>query len=160
MVAHESIRGAAVGATLVGLGMGTLTREQLLDVYARTRTIAVVGASAKVDRPAHYIPAYLQSQGYRIIPVNPRERELFGQPVHASLRAIDVPVDVVEVFRPPAEAETVAREAIAIAARVLWFQPGTQTADAIRLATDAGLTVVSERCMGVTHGELGLGPGP
>jgi predicted CoA-binding protein len=67
---------------------------------------------------------------------------------------------VVEVFRPPAEAETVAQDAIAIGAKVLWFQPGTHTAAAIQTASGAGLNVISERCMGVTHGELGLGPGP
>jgi predicted CoA-binding protein len=138
----------------------TLTSEELLDVYRTTRTIAVVGASTKEGRPAHYIPLYLQSQSYRIVPVNPREPELFGQRAFASLRAVDVPVDVVEVFRPPEEAEGVAREAVAIGAKVLWFQPGTHTPEAVRLAEAAGLTVVSERCMGVTHGELGLGPGP
>jgi predicted CoA-binding protein len=138
----------------------TLTSEDLLDVYRTTRTIAVVGASTKEDRPAHYIPRYLGSQGYRIVPVNPREPELFGQRAFASLRAVDVPIDVVEVFRPPEEAEGVAREAVAIGAKVLWFQPGTHTPEAVQLAAAAGLTVVSERCMGVTHGELGLGPGP
>ena len=140
--------------------MKTLTLPELRDIYATTRTIAVVGASTKEDRPAHYIPLYLQSQGYRIIPVNPRQPELFGQRAVASLREVAVPVDVVEVFRPPEEAEDVARDAVAIGARVLWFQPGTHTSSAIGLAAAAGLTVVSERCMGMTHGELGLGPGP
>ena len=136
------------------------TPQELLDLYAKVRTIAVVGASTKTDRPAHDIPRYLQSQGYRIVPVNPREAEMFGQRVFSNLRSIDIPVDVVEVFRPPAEAETVAQDAIAIGARVLWFQPGTHTLAAIEAASRAGLTVVSERCMGVTHRELGLGPGP
>src|SRR5688572_25895994 len=134
--------------------------QDLLDLYARIRTIAVVGASTKKDTPAHDIPRYLQSQGYRIVPVNPREGEMFGQRVFSSLRSVDIPVDVVEVFRPPAEAETVAQDAIAIGAKVLWFQPGTHTPAAIATASRAGLTVVSERCMGVMHRELGLGPGP
>ena len=136
------------------------TQQDLLDLYARIQTIAVVGASTKTDRPAHYIPRYLQSQGYRIVPVNPRETEMFGQRVFSSLRSVDLPVDVVEVFRPPDEAEIVAQDAIAIGAKVLWFQPGTHTSAAIATASRAGLTVVSERCMGVTHRELGLGPGP
>lgn len=134
--------------------------EQLLAIYRQTKTIAVVGASANEDKPAHQIPRYLQSQGYRIVPVNPRGGGILGEPVFGSLREIDVPVDVVDVFRPPAEAEAVAREAIAIGAKVLWFQPGTSTGEAVRLASSAGLTVVAERCMGATHGELGLGPGP
>jgi uncharacterized protein len=140
--------------------MSGQTPQDLLDLYARIRTIAVVGASTKKDTPAHYIPRYLQSQGYRIVPVNPREGEMFGERVFSSLRSVDIPVDVVEVFRPPAEAETVAQDAIAIGAKVLWFQPGTHTAAAIQTAADSGLNVISERCMGATHGELGLGPGP
>ncbi len=134
--------------------------KELLAIYKQTKSIAVVGASANEDKPAHLIPRYLQSQGYRIIPVNPRGGEILGERVYRSLREVDVPVDVVDVFRPPAEAEAVARDAIAIGAKVLWFQPGTHTEEAVHFASAAGLTVVAERCMGATHGELGLGPGP
>jgi predicted CoA-binding protein len=77
-----------------------------------------------------------------------------------SLRDIDVKVDVVDVFRPPEEAEGIAGEAIAIGAKTLWFQPGTHTDEAIALARAAGLRVVPKRSMGVTHGWLGLAPGP
>jgi predicted CoA-binding protein len=132
----------------------------LLRIYEQTNTIAVVGASADEQKAAHLIPKYLQSQGYRIIPVNPRGGEILGERVYPSLQEIDEPVDVVEVFRPAAEAETIAREAIAIGADVLWLQPGTHTAEAIQLAADGGLRVVAGRCMGATHGELGLGAGP
>jgi predicted CoA-binding protein len=134
--------------------------NELLEIYRRARTIAVVGASASRGKAAHAIPAYLQSQGYRIVPVNPRGGEILGERAYPSLREVDLPVDVVEVFRPPEEAVAVARDAIAVGADVLWFQPGTHTEEAVRLARDAGLTVVAERCMGEMHGELGLGPGP
>ncbi len=137
-----------------------LTAPELVQVYARTKTIAVVGASADESKTANAIPGYLQSQGYRIIPVNPRGGEIFGERAHPSLRDVDVAIDVVDVFRPPAEAEAVAREAIATGARVLWFQPGTHTEEAARLAADAGLTVVTGRCMGALHAQLGLGPRP
>jgi predicted CoA-binding protein len=136
------------------------SREDLLRIYEQTKTIAVVGASANEQKAAHVIPKYLQLQGYSIIPVNPKGGEIFGERVYPSLEEIDVAVDVVDVFRPPTEAETIAREAVGIGADVLWFQPGTHTKEAIQLAADAGLTVVAERCMGATHGELGLGPGP
>jgi hypothetical protein len=139
---------------------GPLTHDELLKIYADTKTIAVVGASADPDKDAHEIPRYLQSQGYRIVPVNPRGGEILGEKVYRSLRDIDVPVDVVDVFRPPEEAEAVARDAIAIGPKVLWFQLGTHTDDAVRVADEAGLTVVTDRCMGATHEELGLGPGP
>jgi predicted CoA-binding protein len=136
------------------------SREQLLRIYRQARTIAVVGASANPNKAAHAIPRYLQSQGYRIIPVNPRGGELLGERMYPSLREVDMPVDVVDVFRPPEQAEAIARDAVAIGADVLWFQPGTHTPQAIRQAADAGLTVVAGRCLGATHGELGLGPGP
>jgi uncharacterized protein len=134
--------------------------NELLEIYRRARTIAVVGASASRGKAAHAIPAYLQSQGYRIVPVNPRGGEILGERAYPSLREVDLPVDVVDVFRPPGEAVAVARDAIAVGADVLWFQPGTHAEEAVRLARDAGLTVVAERCMGEMHGELGLGPGP
>src|ERR687895_579012 len=101
---------------------GRLTRDELLSIYEETKTIAVVGASANEEKDAHEIPRYLQSQGYRIIPVNPRGGEILGEKAYTSLLDIEVPVDVVDVFRPSEEAEAVARDAIAIGAKVLWFQ--------------------------------------
>ncbi len=140
--------------------MGRTTRETLLRIYAEMETIAVVGASTTEGKPGHDIPLYLQSQGYRIIPVNPRGGQILGERSYPSLDDVDVQVDVVDVFRPPAEAEAIARQAIAIGAKTLWFQPGTHSDEAVALARAAGLTVVARRCMGVTHGWLGLGPGP
>ncbi len=135
-------------------------REQLLRIYAETRTIAVVGASADESKAAHQVPRYLQSQRYRIVPVNLRGGKIFGESVFRSLAEIDVPVDVVEVFRPAEEAPEIARQAIAIGAKVLWLQVGIVSEEAQRLAESAGLTVVMNRCMGETHELLGLGPGP
>ena len=140
--------------------MERTTRETLLRIYEETETIAVVGASTTEGKPGHDIPLYLRSQGYRIIPVNPRGGPILAEPSFPSLRDVDVPVDVVDVFRPPEEAGSIARDAIAIGAKTLWFQPGTHTDEAVALARAAGLTVVARRCMGVVHGWLGLGPGP
>ncbi|HEY9325396.1 MAG TPA: CoA-binding protein [Candidatus Limnocylindria bacterium] len=136
------------------------THEDLLRIFAQPKTIAVVGASSTVGKPAHDIPRYLQSQGYRIVPVNPRGGEILGERAFESLRDVDVPIDVVDVFRPPEEALAVARDAIAVGAKVLWFQKDTDSEEGVAAASDAGLTVVTKRCMGVTHGLLGLGPGP
>ncbi len=135
-------------------------REQLLHIYAETRTIAVVGASADTSKAAHQVPRYLQGQGYRIVAVNPRGGELFGEPAFRSLDEIKVPVDVVEVFRLAQEAPKIAQQAIAIGAKVLWLQAGIVSEEARRAAEAAGLTVVMNRCMGATHALLGLGPGP
>ena len=140
--------------------MERMTREMLLRIYEDTKTIAVVGASKTEGKPGHDIPRYLQTQGYRIIPLNPRGGEILGERAFPSLLDVDEHVDVVEVFRPQEEAEAIARQAIAIGADVLWFQPGTHTDEAVALARQAGLMVSTKRCMGVTHGWLGLGPGP
>jgi predicted CoA-binding protein len=135
-------------------------RERLLRIYAETKTIAVVGASGDPAKPAHTIPRYLQRQGYRIVPVNPRGGRLLGEPVARSLVEVDGPVEVVEVFRPAAEAPEIARQAVKVGARVLWLQLGIESQEARRVAEAAGLVVVMDRCMGETHGGLGLGPGP
>jgi predicted CoA-binding protein len=135
-------------------------RAQLLRVYAETKTIAVVGASGDPAKPAHRIPRYLQRQGYRILPVNPRGEQLLGEPVARSLAEVDGPVDVVEVFRPASEAPQIAGEAVKVGAKVLRLQLGIESQEAKRVAEAAGLTVVMNRCMGATHGEFGLGPGP
>jgi len=135
-------------------------REQLLRIYAESRTIAVVGASADEMKAAHRIPRYLQAQGYRIVPINPRGGQLFGERVFHSVAEVDVPIDVVDVFRPAGEAPEIARQAIVIGAKVLWLQLGIVSEEARQMAEAAGLTVVMNRCMGATHGLLGLGPGP
>ena len=140
--------------------MDASEREQLARIFANNTTIAVVGASGDPAKPAHQIPRYLQRQGYRIIPVNPRGGELFGEPVARSLAEVDGPVDVVDVFRPSEETPEIAREAAEIGAKVLWLQLGIESEEARKLADSAGLTVVMNRCMGEAHRQLGLGPGP
>jgi predicted CoA-binding protein len=136
------------------------TWQRLHRIFSGPKTIAVVGASQHEDRAAHRIPAYLQSQGYRIIPVNPRGGMLFGEPVRTSLAEIDEPIDVVDVFRPSADAPDIARAAVAAGAHVLWLQKGIANDEAAAIAEAAGLEVVMDRCMGATHRWLGLGPGP
>ena len=129
-------------------------------IYADTKTIAVVGASPDPSKAAHTIPAYLQSQGYRIIPVNPTHDEILGEKAYATLRDIRDPVDVVDVFRPAAEIPEVAVNAAAIGARVLWLQRGIVSEEAAHIAAAAGMAVIMDRCMGQMHAMLGLGPGP
>ena len=92
--------------------------------------------------------------------MNPTHDKVLGEPSHRTLADVDEPIDVVDVFRPAPEGPAIARQAAAIGAGVIWFQPGTQSAEASAIARDAGLTVVTRLCMGETHGILGLGPGP
>lgn len=134
--------------------------DELRAIYADTRTIAVVGASGDPEKPGHTIPAYLQRQGFRIIPVSPKDGELFGERVYSSLAEIPEPVDLVDVFRPAAETPAIAAQAAAIGAKVLWLQAGIYSEEAAAIAKSEGLTVVMDMCMGATHERLGLGPGP
>jgi predicted CoA-binding protein len=140
--------------------MNELSEQDLRRIYEETKTIAVVGVSGDPSKAAHEIPRYLQGQGYRILPVTPKGGELFGERVYTSLDEIDVPIDAVDVFRPPDEGAAIAEGAAKLGAKVLWFQEGTHSDEGERIAREAGLTVVSGRCMGMTHGMLGLGPGP
>ena len=140
--------------------MGNPTKDDLLKVYADTKTIAVVGASGDETKASNRIPRYLQSQGYRIIPVSPKGGEILGEKVFTSLAEIDTPVDVVDVFRPAEETPQIARDAVAIGAKVLWLQSGIASDEAEEIGEAGGLMVVMDRCMGATHRQLGLGPGP
>jgi uncharacterized protein len=134
--------------------------DELRTIYAETKTIAVVGASGDASKPSHTVPRYLQRQGYRIIPVNPKGGEILGEQVHERLTHVEEPVDVVEVFRPSDETPDVARDAVKVGAKVLWLQEGISSEEAERIASEGGLKVVMDRCMGQTHYQLKLGPGP
>lgn len=125
--------------------------DDLREILAATKTIAVVGLSDKPNRPGHSIPAYLQSQGYRIIPVNPKLSEALGEKAYPSLREVPVPVDVVEIFRRPEHVPPVVEEAIAIGAKIVWMQLGIINEEAASRAESAGLGVVMDTCMGATH---------
>jgi predicted CoA-binding protein len=124
-------------------------------VLARTGTIAVVGLSRAPHKSAHSIPAMLQQEGYRIIPVNPIADELLGEPVHRSLATIDEPIDLVDaidlvdVFRPSKDAADVVRAAIAAGAKAVWLQTGITSDEGRALANEAGIDYVEDRCLGV-----------
>jgi uncharacterized protein len=130
---------------------GTVVPEdrELRALLGDARTIAVVGLSSRLDRPSHRVASYLQSKGYRIIPVNPNETEVLGEPAYRSLRDLppDVKVDVVDVFRRASETPDVARDAVAIGATALWLQEGIVNEEAYRIAADAGLDVVMGVCI-------------
>jgi predicted CoA-binding protein len=140
--------------------MPVTSTDDLKRIYADTKTIAVVGASSDEAKPAHTIPRYLQGQGYKIVPVSPKGGECLGERVYPSLSEVDVPIDVVDVFRPSEEVPAIARDAVAKGAKVLWMQSGIASEEGTRIAEEAGLEVVEDRCMGATHRQLGLGPGP
>ena len=130
--------------------------RELRILLGEARTIAVVGLSSKPGRPSLGIAAYLQDRGFRIVPVNPRETEVLGEPAYASLRDIpsELSIDVVDVFRRAEETPEVARDAVAIGAKVLWLQDGIVNDEAYRIASEAGLEVIMGVCIRQTDQRL------
>ena len=125
--------------------------EGLREILGDDRRIAVVGISDKKDRPAHYVPAYLQERGYEIIPVNPNLTEVLGRKSYPSLAAVPGPVDVVAVYRRGDAVPAITQEAIAIGAKTLWLQEGVINLEAAQTAQAAGLNVVMNTCIRMTH---------
>jgi predicted CoA-binding protein len=123
-------------------------------ILAQAKTIAVVGLSANWYRPSYFAAKYLQEHGYRIIPVNPSYGEVLGERCYPSVAAIPEPVDVVDGFRKAPEMPALAREAVDKGAKVLWMQLGIRNDDAARIASDAGLDVVMDRCMKIEHARI------
>jgi predicted CoA-binding protein len=123
-------------------------------ILRSARTLAVVGLSAEWHRPSFFAAKYMQEHGYRIIPVNPRYPEILGERCHASLETIEEPVDIVDVFRKTEDVLPIARQAIAIGAKCLWQQIGVKNLEAAKLAADAGLDIVMDRCVKIEHARL------
>ena len=122
--------------------------ESILRSY---KTIAVVGLSPDPGRASHRVASYMQSAGYRIVPVRPDGDEILGEKVYHSLDDIPFPVEIVDVFRRSETVVPVAREAVRIGARVFWLQEGITNEEAETLCREAGLDVVSDRCILVEH---------
>ena len=125
--------------------------DPISQILRASKTIAVVGLSSNPLRPSHGVAAYLQSAGYKIIPVNPNESEVLGQKSYARLEDIHEPIDIVDVFRRSEDIPPVADSAIAIGAKVLWLQQGITNAPAAEKACAAGLTVIEDACLLVEH---------
>jgi predicted CoA-binding protein len=140
-----------------------LSRDQdIADLLGRTRTIALIGASDRPDRPSHDVMAFLQRHGYRVIPVNPTitGQHVLGEYVWRDLGQIGVPIDLVDVFRNSAAAGNAVDQAIAAGAKAVWLQLGVVNAAAAARAEAAGLQVVMDRCPKIEIARLGLPPVP
>jgi predicted CoA-binding protein len=130
--------------------------RELRALLGDARTIAVVGLSSRPNRPSFGVAEYLQDHGYRIVPVNPRETEVLGEPAYPSLRDLppEIQVDVVDVFRRAEDTPHVARDAVRIGAKVLWLQEGIVSDEAYRIADEAGLDVIMGVCIMKTQQRL------
>ena len=136
-----------------------LTRdEDIYDLLANARTIAMVGASDRPDRASHGVMQYLQDRGYRVIPVNPQitGQHLHGEFVWRELSQIGEPIDIVDIFRRPLAAGEAVDEAIAVGAKAVWLQLGVINEDAAARAEAAGLKVVMDRCPKIEIPRLGV----
>lgn len=127
------------------------TEEEILN---SSRVVAVVGLSAKPDRPSFIVASYLKKQGYKIIPVNPQVGEVLGEISYPDLSSVPEPVDVVDIFRRSEEVLAIVEEAINIGAKAVWMQEGVINEEAAARAREAGLLMVMDRCMLKEHQKL------
>lgn len=135
------------GRTWIGPG-----QQERFAILRRTKSIAIVGASNNPARASYFVATYLlSSTPYDVYLVNPREKEILGQPVYASLADLPVVPDLVDVFRRHEDLPGVAQEAIDVGAKALWLQLGSWNEDAAALAQSAGLSVVMDRCVKIEH---------
>lgn len=131
--------------------------QMMKELLLSSKTIASVGLSSNQQKESYGIALYLKEQGYRIIPVNPTANEIFGEKAYPDLSSIPEKVDIVQVFRKPEDVPPVVDEAIKIGAKAVWMQEGITHEESAQQARDAGLQVVMNACMRVTHRRL-VGP--
>ncbi len=127
--------------------------EEIKAILQDYQVVAVVGLSPKEERPSFQVARYLKEHGYRIVPVNPGQKEILGETCYRSLQDIPFPVEVVDIFRNVEAIPAIVDEAIAVGAKVVWMQQGLVEPDSARKARDAGLQVVMDRCMKVDHAQ-------
>jgi uncharacterized protein len=125
--------------------------DPIADILKKCKTIAVVGLSSNPMRPSHGVSEYMQSAGYRIIPVNPNETEVLGEKSYARLEDVPERIDVVDIFRRAEFVPQVVESAICVDAKAVWMQLGIENEEAAEKAKAAGLAVVEDACMLIEH---------
>jgi predicted CoA-binding protein len=124
------------------------------EILLSAKTIASVGLSSNQQKESYWIVSYLKDQGYRMIPVNPTADEILGEKAYPDLESVPEKIDVVQVFRKPEDVPPVVDSAIKVGAKVVWMQEGIVNEEAAQKAREAGLQVVMDACMRVTHRRL------
>jgi len=123
-------------------------------IVSEARTVAVVGLSNDPEKASNEVGGYLKEQGYRVIPINPKEDEVLGERAYDTVDQIPEEVDVVDVFLPAEKTPGVAEDAVRAGAKTLWLQEGIENSEARRIAEEGGLVYVENRCMRKTHEEM------
>jgi uncharacterized protein len=132
-----------------------MTEQELIkEIFARSKTIAVVGLSPKPHRASHHVAEYLQEQGYKIIPVYPREEKILDEKVYRTLAEIREKVDVVCIFRKPTEVMPIVEEAIKLRPFAIWMQESVVNVKAKKVAENKGINVIMDKCMFKEHVKL------
>jgi predicted CoA-binding protein len=148
---HIGLSDGVGGDSPVNRSRFATTSADRLRILKTYRRIAMVGLSSNTFRPSHFAAIYLVAEGYDVVPVNPREKEILGRKSYASLREVPGPVEVVDIFRDPSAVPALVEDAIAIGAKVVWMQLGVIHEAAAERARAAGLEVVMDRCMKIEH---------
>jgi uncharacterized protein len=125
--------------------------DPIFEILTKYKTIAVVGLSSNPGRPSYGVTEYMQSAGYQIVPVNPNETDVLGEPSYACLEDVPQKIEIVDVFRRPEEVPPVVDAAIRAGAKVIWMQLGIANEPAAEKARAAGLTVIMDACILVEH---------
>jgi hypothetical protein len=125
--------------------------DAIAEILKKHKTIAVVGLSSNPMRPSYGVTEYMQSEGYKIIPVNPNEREVLGEKSYARLEDVPEKIEIVDIFRRAEEVAAVVESAIRVGAKAVWMQSGIENAEAAEKARAAGLVVVEDACILVEH---------
>jgi predicted CoA-binding protein len=125
--------------------------NEIADILNESRTVAIVGLSSKWERDSNIVGKYLKEQGYKIVPVNPGEKEILGETSYPDLLSIPVKIDVVDIFRKPEDVPPIVRQAIQIGAKVVWMQEGIVNEAAAAEARRAGLKAIMDTCMRKQH---------
>lgn len=129
--------------------------EKIRKMLNTAKNIAIVGLSDKPQRASNFVGSYLLSEGYNVIPVNPMKEEIFGRKCYPDLKSVPEKIDLVDIFRRPQDCEEIVKEAIEVGASAVWMQLSIVNRDAARVALDAGLDVVMDRCIKMEHGRYG-----
>lgn len=125
------------------------------EVLGTAKTIAIVGLSTESTKASNMVASYLKDEGYQIIPIHPKAETILGEKAYPSLSAVTEPIDVVDIFRPPAEAPEIVEQAISVGAKAVWMQLRLADIDAAQAAATAGLKVVADKCIKMEHGRFG-----
>jgi predicted CoA-binding protein len=130
------------------------SEEEIKDILQNSKNIAVLGLSPKPERDSNKVALYLKAHGYKVIPVHPAQKEVIGEKAYTCVDKIDIPVDIVDVFRNPSQIMGHAKEAVAIKPKVFWMQLNIENQEAASFLTSSGIDVIMNRCIKIDHEKL------